>query len=329
LVAIDVSIWIVSGLMNAKSVNAFHLVPPVPVVHTANYVRDRINVLQKARFKPVLVFDGQRNPAKAGENERRLSARQAIEQQLTTAYEQGTKSMSDINKLRAKATYVREDVLFEVLQMARSEKIRVVGAPFESDHQLHALQVQGIVDYVLSDDSDIPYLGCRSTIMRMSLNGKCCLVERDVLLNETFPKLFEIRRSITLGKMQLFALCLGNDYVERVRGEGKMTTVAKIKSYLNLQTPVERDKFVQDHIALLDGSKMKQKFKVAMELSLHAPVYVVTPNEASVSPRHAFLLGPDSYSVHLRSMDTTSGDEEAGASDFWIFENDDTAGQNL
>ena len=194
LVVIDVSIWIVSGLTNAKSVNAFHLVPPVPVVHTANYVRDRINVLRKARFEPVLVFDGQRNTAKAGENERRLSAHQAIEQQLTTAYEQGTKSMSDINKLRAKATYVREDVLFEVLQMARSEKIRVVRAPFESDHQLHALQVQGIVDYVLSDDSDIPYLGCRSTIMRMSLNGKCCLVERDVLLNETFPKLFEIRR---------------------------------------------------------------------------------------------------------------------------------------
>ena len=62
LVAIDVSIWIVSGLTNSKSVNAFQLVPPVPVVHTANYVRNRINVLRKTCFEPVLVFDGQRNP---------------------------------------------------------------------------------------------------------------------------------------------------------------------------------------------------------------------------------------------------------------------------
>lgn len=71
VIAVDVSNWLVAGLSSQPAVEQYHSAPKVPATAVKNYILDHVDRLLKARFIPVLVFDGQRNPLKAAENARR------------------------------------------------------------------------------------------------------------------------------------------------------------------------------------------------------------------------------------------------------------------
>ena len=63
----------------------------------------------------------------------------------------------------------REDIYAEVLRAAKAKGFPVIGSPFESDHQLVACDNQRIVDFVISTDTDMPFLGIRRTIYSLPL----------------------------------------------------------------------------------------------------------------------------------------------------------------
>lgn len=54
--------------------------------------------------------------------------------------------------------YKRPDVLFEIVKSAKEDGILVVRSPYEADWQLVSLMDQGIVDFIITDDCDIPVL---------------------------------------------------------------------------------------------------------------------------------------------------------------------------
>jgi hypothetical protein len=62
----------------------------------------------------------------------------------------------DVQKLHKHLTKPREDIIFEVLQLAKQQDIKVAGAPFEAEWHLVSLLSQGVIDYTWSSDSDIP-----------------------------------------------------------------------------------------------------------------------------------------------------------------------------
>ena len=64
--------------------------------------------------------------------------------------------LKDIIAQQKKASIVCVDILFEVLQMAKQEGIPVVGSAFEAYHQLISLMNQNIIDFVLTNNGDIP-----------------------------------------------------------------------------------------------------------------------------------------------------------------------------
>jgi exonuclease-1 len=253
LVAVDVSIWINQGLSGVGAVSEYHASPPVPVTSIAKYVLEKARIVRQSRFRPVLVFDGSRNPAKADENAHRPHKVATKERELQNAHREKKLSLDAVQKLRKGAMRVRPDILFEVVEMAKKEGIMVVGAPFEADHQLKSLLDQGIVDFVLTEDSDIPYFGCDKTIMRLSQKGKCCLVKQYMFLKEAFPKHFDVERDIMPEELVLFSLLLGNDYVKRVPGEGKKASVDTMKRYVRLSSEEEKDALVAEHIKKLKG----------------------------------------------------------------------------
>ena len=81
--------------------------------------------------------------------------------------------LKDIIAQQKKASIVRVDILFEVLQMAKREGIPVVGSAFEADHQLVSLMNQNIIDFVLTNDGDIPFQGCSHTLLDESILRYC------------------------------------------------------------------------------------------------------------------------------------------------------------
>ena len=66
------------------------------------------------------------------------------------------------------ASYMREDIIYEVKVMADQEGICVIGSPFEADSQLISLMNQGIVDFVVTNNSNIPFQGFKARVMQFT-----------------------------------------------------------------------------------------------------------------------------------------------------------------
>lgn len=184
LILIDVSILIVPALTRKQAVTVFFFEPRIPVVSVAEYVKEYLMILIETKWKPVLVLDGRTDPAKLDTyNKRRLKLPGALEE-LRVLYTsdppasdiQAKVLLDTIFKTQKKAVHVRSDVLYEVLDMARAMGCGYVGAPFEADSQIIAMMKQGIAEFCLTNDSDLPYQGAVNTIMNISKNKKCSLV---------------------------------------------------------------------------------------------------------------------------------------------------------
>ena len=98
--------------------------------------------------------------------------------------------------------------------MAKQENIPVVGSVFETDHQLISFMNQNIIDYVLTNNSDLPFQDCACTIMNLSKgNTKCHLITRDKILNG-LKKMFDLTRELDTTDLKFLGCMLGNDYVD-------------------------------------------------------------------------------------------------------------------
>jgi len=168
VVGIDVSVLMMASLGSNKSLEGWFMAPPVPVTPVAKYVQDYCQLLKAYKFDPVLVFDGARNPLKSATTSKRYQNLPADRGKLEAMYSDPATTMPQIVKQQRESISIREDTQAEVLSMAPREEIPVVGSPFGADSQLIALMVQGVIDYVLTVDSDLPSQGAFRTICKLS-----------------------------------------------------------------------------------------------------------------------------------------------------------------
>jgi 5'-3' exonuclease len=127
--------------------------------------------------------------------------------------------------------------------------VSVTAAPFEADTQLIALLHQGIADFALTNDSDIPFQGAPRTLMKLTGKGNCSLVEYSTVLRG-LQKEFKSPRELTFYDISLYACLLGNDYVRNLPNSGPVATKARMAEFLRLPTPTPHAQqvFVEDYI---------------------------------------------------------------------------------
>lgn len=116
----------------------FHAEPQVRVTAVSDYFDKRCNMLERAKFLPIIVFDGQRNPLKEEESDARQ--RIDLDHEYTALHEMyllpGEYSLDEVLMRRKITIYPREDIFEEVIRAMREKGRRVVGSPFESDSQI-------------------------------------------------------------------------------------------------------------------------------------------------------------------------------------------------
>ena len=228
------------------------------------------------------------------------------------------------------ASCMREDIIYEVKAMADQEGIRVIGSPFEADSQLILLMNQGIVDFVVTNNSNISFQGCEATVMRLSKidssnkrKKRCCYVHCPVLLQELKEK-FVAERELNNDDLSIFACMLGNNYIGRVKGEGFVSCTKKMTDYMECMPPKQADWINNNHVTKLDIENQK-KFYSAFKHFLHGPAFIVVPNNATISPRDGWIQEPNSYSVDLKLMDRANNTNTVDFS----MNNDDIHRSNL
>ena len=137
------------------------------------YCLFRANLLRHHGITPVMVFDGDRLPAKRREEEERRARRQA---QISRAHE--AKSVNDSHGAKnafAAGMDVTPAMAHELIVALKRQGFEFIVAPYEADGQIAALAAtpssEGGVDLVFTEDSDLVAYGCETVIFKLEKSG--------------------------------------------------------------------------------------------------------------------------------------------------------------
>lgn len=248
---------------------------PVADLHI-QYCLKYVNLLLSNGIKPVLVFDGRHLPAKALTERRRGASRREAKEKAKELLREGkvNEARSYINR----SVNITHNMAHQLIQECRKRNVDYIVAPYEADGQLGFLSRRKIVDYVITEDSDLTLFGCDRVIWKFDLSGQGLLFEAEHLhmAMGCKPEKFEFRR------FEMMAILSGCDYLDSLRGIGlgkackfvMMTEetdmqrcLKKIPQYLNLKGVTVDQEYVEGflravftfrHMIVYDPTTRKQ-----------------------------------------------------------------------
>ncbi|KAG7661529.1 EXO1 [[Candida] subhashii] len=242
--AIDTYGWLHRGLISC----AQELCSGQP---TRKYITSIINKVQMLRHfgvEPYFVFDGASLPTK---EQTALERRTKREEARTKAEEYTRLNKSKLAfKEYMKAAYVTSQMAKSIMVELDELNIKYIVAPYEADPQMVYLEKIGLVDGILSEDSDLLIFGCKRLITKLKDDGTCVEINR-----ENFGKVRQIPylSTYTQEQLRLVAMLSGCDYTKGVAGIGMKGAFTYVRKYNNLEKVL---------IALrADGKKIPAEFR--------------------------------------------------------------------
>lgn len=174
-----------------------------------------IDLLLAHSISPVLVFDGQALPCKdecnRGRDESRARNRAAAEEAALAG------DSERASTLLRRSICVTDQMIADLVQALRARGVSFMFAPYEADAQLAKLSRMGLVDVVLTEDSDVLIYGARHVLFKLGRDGTGDLVHRRLLGSIESPCSFAMW---TDDMFRLFCSVAGCDYTRGVRGVG-------------------------------------------------------------------------------------------------------------
>lgn len=119
-------------------------------------------------------------------------------------------------EIYAKCIDITPEMAFQLIKALKAEDVPYLVAPYEADAQLAYLERVGLIDAIVTEDSDLLVFGCNRVLFKMDSNGDCFEVNRARLT---------ACRSISLAgwTSDLFrqmAILSGCDYLPSIPGMG-------------------------------------------------------------------------------------------------------------
>jgi exonuclease 1 len=252
------------------------------------YAMHRVRLLKYYGIIPYIVFDGGPLPAKRGtESERRqrrddnLARGHALAAQgkAAQAREYYCKAI-DVTPQMAfqliKVCHMRRvtfSFAYNCAQALRAEGIQYVVAPYEADAQLAFLEAQGIVQAILTEDSDLLVFGCQNVLFKLDATTH-------TVTSVSRSHFGKLDGSVNSGAISLLgwtddqfrsmAILSGCDYLPSIPGVGLKTAYTWLRKWKTAAQVVRAVK--------LEGKKDVPKgylraFKMAERVFLHQRVY--------------------------------------------------------
>ena len=179
-------------------------------------------------------MEGCRNPLKAETNSNRTKKSDSGRASLKAYWDDkdGRYDPILLSKLAKAAVCISPDVYLIVQDWANRNGIRIYCAPIEAEWQLVSLENQGVIDGILSVDSDCLCLGARRVITEFATNVenstdkevdvKCTIwTQEEVLLG--FKKMLGCRKDPTIADFRAFCVFAGCDYLKRTASLSTLT----------------------------------------------------------------------------------------------------------
>ncbi|CAG9462848.1 unnamed protein product [Pedinophyceae sp. YPF-701] len=218
-IAVDAFCWLHRGALSCPK----DIVEGTYTTRYVDFCMRQVQTLQHAGIKPVVVFDGAALPAKEGENAERRRCREEAREKALAFAQSGNDHAA--YEWFAKAVNISDDVAHRFVVALRAAKVEYVIAPYEADAQMAYLAKQGLVDAVLTEDSDLLAYGCPLVLFKMDKAGGVQAIAFEDLEN---CKGLDLKGFSPEMFMQMCVL-FGCDFLPSGKGVGPKTAHAAMK----------------------------------------------------------------------------------------------------
>lgn len=165
----------------------------------------------------IFVFDGGSLPKK----DLIIKKRQAVRvQKKNDVYKYLNQNMTEkAQKSMRKCYSVKDEHIYDVIQVLKRKNIEYMISPYEGDAQLCYLQKIKYIDYILTDDSDLIVYGCTNILYKLEDN-----IVKEYNASMLCEK-FEIKEFDNCIDACILSGC---DYLPSIRGVGVLKTAVKL-----------------------------------------------------------------------------------------------------
>lgn len=195
----------------------------------------KIKLLLDFNIKPIVVFDGNRLPAKKSTDDERKRSRLENLKLGKDYYAKGNKSKA--YECFLKSISITFEMVTNVMKECQKLGVSCLIAPYEADAQLVCLQRLGFVSLIISEDSDLLVFGCSKVLYKMDADGKGVLIDgNDLCKVASCKELFQQKGHWSFRQMCILSGC---DYLDSIRGIGLMTACKLMLSHNNAYEAID------------------------------------------------------------------------------------------
>lgn len=218
----------------------------------------QIQMFFKYNILPVYVLDGNAPEEKDTTLEKRAYKRQKIYQEIQKLQEQKNNSENNnylinlqIKKLEKKCVLFSNDLINDILYFFHIIGVPVIQENYESDWILAQLNKNNLIDYILSEDSDLLTFGANRVLKNFSIREETCQIY----------SIHSILKHLNITKNQFIDMCIlcGCDYSPKVKGMNCPKSFQLISNHKNAENIQKLNEY--NHINLQNIQKARDIFK--------------------------------------------------------------------
>lgn len=198
---------------------------------------NRVRMLIHFGITPYIIFDGDNLPSKAGTEKDRRERRKEGKRLGLELLKVGKTAQAHIEL--QKSVDVTPEMARMFIEELKHHNIQYVVAPYEADSQMAYLERKGIIDGVLSEDSDLLVFGVKCLITKLDKYGDCVEVNRQH---------FTACREVSFvgwsdADFRRMAILSGCDYLPGIGGLGLKTAHRMLRKHKTVDRLVKAAQF--------------------------------------------------------------------------------------
>lgn len=186
-------------------------------------------MLQHFGVIPYIVFDGDYLPSKAATEADRLKRREESRRAGVELLNAGKTSQAHLEF--QKAVDITPEMARQLIDELKRTGVQYIVAPYEADAQMVYLERKGIIDGILSEDSDLLVFGAKCLLTKLDQYGNCIEINKAD---------FSACKEITLTgwsdkEFRTMAILSGCDYLASINNMGLKTAYRMVRKHKTIE----------------------------------------------------------------------------------------------
>jgi exonuclease-1 len=200
-----------------------------PTTKFVDFAMHRVRMLLHFGITPYIVFDGDYLPSKAATEHEREQRRAEAKRVGLDLYRMGKATLAQAEL--QKAVDVSPEMARQFIEELKKINVKYVVAPYEADAQLVYLEKKGLIQGIISEDSDMLVFGAQRLLTKLDQYGECIEINR-----ADFTACKEISLvGWTDTEFRRMAILSGCDYLASINKMGLKTAYRLVRKHKDIE----------------------------------------------------------------------------------------------